>query len=227
MDPLPSGLSMWSRACALIDEAERRHRRFFELLAAPRGSPPGSRRSTSSCSSASCWCRSRCPACGPTETSVELSSSGLWVRAESHLPRTWRIRRASCGWRFPMAVSSVASSCPPAATNCSARSWSTVVCASGWRRMAVSATARRRRTAARRRKLRGCADHPVPAQHRAVSADGAADHDPAANAPWPARRRRSSRDARWDWCCSAMRSRTIRIPMDCTASAPWQASCAM
>ena len=44
MDYLPSGLTMWSRACALIDEAERRHRRFFELLAArsqqPAWEPP-------------------------------------------------------------------------------------------------------------------------------------------------------------------------------------------
>jgi HSP20 family protein len=44
MDYLPSGLTMWSRACALIDEAERRHRRFFELVTArsqqPAWEPP-------------------------------------------------------------------------------------------------------------------------------------------------------------------------------------------
>jgi len=44
MDYLPSGLSMWERACELIDEAERRHRRFFELLAVgsqqPAWEPP-------------------------------------------------------------------------------------------------------------------------------------------------------------------------------------------
>ena len=27
---------MWAEACALLDEAERRHRHFFELLSAPR-----------------------------------------------------------------------------------------------------------------------------------------------------------------------------------------------
>ncbi len=30
---------MWADACALLDEAERRHRRFFDLLAAPASAP--------------------------------------------------------------------------------------------------------------------------------------------------------------------------------------------
>jgi HSP20 family molecular chaperone IbpA len=30
---------MWAQACALLDEAERKHRHFFELLAAPAGRP--------------------------------------------------------------------------------------------------------------------------------------------------------------------------------------------
>jgi HSP20 family protein len=30
---------MWAEACARLDEAERRHRRFFELLAAPSATP--------------------------------------------------------------------------------------------------------------------------------------------------------------------------------------------
>lgn len=30
---------MWAEACALLDEAERKHRRFFELLAAPSTRP--------------------------------------------------------------------------------------------------------------------------------------------------------------------------------------------
>lgn len=30
---------MWAEACALVDEAERMHRRFFELLAAPAAEP--------------------------------------------------------------------------------------------------------------------------------------------------------------------------------------------
>ena len=34
-----SGIWMWSRAVALIEEAERRHRHFFELLTAPTSFP--------------------------------------------------------------------------------------------------------------------------------------------------------------------------------------------
>jgi len=30
---------MWADACALLDEAERRHRRFYELLAGPPAAP--------------------------------------------------------------------------------------------------------------------------------------------------------------------------------------------
>lgn len=30
---------MWAEACALLDQAERRHRRFFELLTAPASEP--------------------------------------------------------------------------------------------------------------------------------------------------------------------------------------------
>jgi HSP20 family protein len=30
---------MWAEACALLDEAERKHRRFFELLAVPSAQP--------------------------------------------------------------------------------------------------------------------------------------------------------------------------------------------
>jgi HSP20 family molecular chaperone IbpA len=30
---------MWAEACALLDEAERKHRRFFELLAVPSAAP--------------------------------------------------------------------------------------------------------------------------------------------------------------------------------------------
>ena len=31
--------SMWAEACALLDEAERRHRHFFELIATPAAAP--------------------------------------------------------------------------------------------------------------------------------------------------------------------------------------------
>ncbi|MDE1922321.1 MAG: Hsp20/alpha crystallin family protein [Gammaproteobacteria bacterium] len=39
MDPFARTHSMWTEACALLEEAERRHRQFFQLLAAPSARP--------------------------------------------------------------------------------------------------------------------------------------------------------------------------------------------
>jgi len=122
MTSLPGGLSMWSRACEMIDQAERRHRRFFELLAASSQQPAWE---------------------PPVDMFVLERELLVKLRWNCHrlgcgcVPRVicrgWRIGRASCGWRFRTVVSSVALSCPQAAMNCLARSWSTVVCASAWR----------------------------------------------------------------------------------------------
>jgi HSP20 family molecular chaperone IbpA len=77
---------MWSRACALLEEAERRHRRFFELLGpgarAPAWEPP-----------VDVFRLDRelhivvaMPGVNAQNASVELNASGLWVRAQSALP---------------------------------------------------------------------------------------------------------------------------------------------
>jgi HSP20 family protein len=39
MDSYPRKSWMWAEACALLEEAERKHRYFFGLLAAPSASP--------------------------------------------------------------------------------------------------------------------------------------------------------------------------------------------
>jgi HSP20 family protein len=39
MNPYRRKVSMWAEACALLDEAEHKHRHFFELLAVPKGRP--------------------------------------------------------------------------------------------------------------------------------------------------------------------------------------------
>ena len=39
MDSFRPVRSMWADACALLEEAERRHRQFFQLLAAPSARP--------------------------------------------------------------------------------------------------------------------------------------------------------------------------------------------
>lgn len=79
-----NGVSMWARAVALLDEAERRHRRFFELLSsapprAPVWEPP-----------VDMFVLDRelrvvvaMPGVRPEDVSVELVSGGLRVRAQS------------------------------------------------------------------------------------------------------------------------------------------------
>lgn len=87
MDYLPSGLTMWSRACALIDEAERRHRRFFELVTArsqqPAWEPP-----------VDIFMLERelqvvvaLPGVRAEDIEIELASEGLRVKAASRPPR--------------------------------------------------------------------------------------------------------------------------------------------
>jgi HSP20 family protein len=87
MDTLPSGLSMWSRACEMIDQAERRHRRFFELLAATSRQPVWEPPVDMFVLERELLVSVALPGVRADEIEVELSSTGLWVRAESHLPR--------------------------------------------------------------------------------------------------------------------------------------------
>jgi HSP20 family molecular chaperone IbpA len=86
MAPSGSELSMWSRACALLEEAERRQRRFFELRTAnsraPAWEPP-----------VDIYVMERellvviaLPGVSAAQIEVELAANGLWVRASSHLP---------------------------------------------------------------------------------------------------------------------------------------------
>jgi HSP20 family molecular chaperone IbpA len=86
MGSLSSEVSMWSRACALIEEAERRHRRFFDLRVAasrpPAWEPP-----------VDIYVLERelqvvvaLPGVSPDAIGVELTPAGLWVRAENRLP---------------------------------------------------------------------------------------------------------------------------------------------
>jgi HSP20 family protein len=87
MTSLPGGLSMWSRACEMIDQAERRHRRFFELLAASSQQPAWEPPVDMFLLERELLVSVALPGVRVDEIDVELSSSGLWVRAESHLPR--------------------------------------------------------------------------------------------------------------------------------------------
>jgi HSP20 family molecular chaperone IbpA len=77
---------MWSQACAVLEEAERRHRRFFELLSAPARAPVWEPPVDVFLLERELHIVIALPGVRPGSASVELSSSGLWVRAESGLP---------------------------------------------------------------------------------------------------------------------------------------------
>jgi HSP20 family protein len=93
MGSLPSELSMWSRACALIDQAERRHRRFFELMAVPSQQPAWEPPVDMFVLEHELHVLVALPGVRAEAIEIELSSSGLWVRAENHLPRLARQAR--------------------------------------------------------------------------------------------------------------------------------------
>jgi HSP20 family molecular chaperone IbpA len=84
---------MWSRACALIDQAERRQRRFFELLGPPSQQPAWEPPVDMFVLERELQVLVALPGVRADEIEIELSSSGLWVRAESHLPRLARQAR--------------------------------------------------------------------------------------------------------------------------------------
>jgi len=86
MDYLPRGLSMWSRACALIDEAERRHRRFFELLAASKQQPAWEPPVDIFVLEHELQIMVALPGVDAADVEVQFTPGGISIRAESRLP---------------------------------------------------------------------------------------------------------------------------------------------
>jgi HSP20 family molecular chaperone IbpA len=78
---------MWSRACALIDEAERRHRRFFELLAARSQQPAWEPPVDIFVLEGELQVMVALPGVPADSIDVQLTSAGLVVRAASQLPQ--------------------------------------------------------------------------------------------------------------------------------------------
>jgi len=85
MNSQRSGDWMWSRAVALLDEAERRHRQFFGL-AQPAREPVWEPPVDVFLLERELHVIIAMPGVRPEQVSIELLSSGLWVRAESQLP---------------------------------------------------------------------------------------------------------------------------------------------
>jgi HSP20 family protein len=87
MDYLPSGLTMWSRACALIDEAERRHRRFFELVTVRSQQPAWEPPVDIFMLDRELQVLVALPGVRAEDIAIELTSDGLRVTAASRPPR--------------------------------------------------------------------------------------------------------------------------------------------
>jgi HSP20 family protein len=77
---------MWSRACALLEEAERRHRRFFDLLSVPERSLVWEPPVDIFVLEGELHIVVAMPGVPPASAAVELTPSGLMVRAQSRPP---------------------------------------------------------------------------------------------------------------------------------------------
>jgi len=70
---------MWAEACARLDEAERRHRRFFDLLAAPSAAPVWEPPANIFSSGAELHVSIALPGARAEDVVVQISSSGLLI----------------------------------------------------------------------------------------------------------------------------------------------------
>ncbi|MEA3149937.1 MAG: hypothetical protein QOD56_876 [Gammaproteobacteria bacterium] len=72
---------MWAEACALLDEAERRHRRFFELLAVPAAAPAWEPPANIFSHGADLQVQVALPGASSDDVVIQLTSSGLLIEA--------------------------------------------------------------------------------------------------------------------------------------------------
>jgi len=70
---------MWAEACALLDEAERRHRHFFELLAAPATRPVWEPPANLFTVGSELHVMVALPGARAEEVSVQITSTGLQI----------------------------------------------------------------------------------------------------------------------------------------------------
>jgi HSP20 family protein len=78
---------MWADACALLDEAERRHRHFFELLAAPAASPAWEPPADVFAADAEVHVSVALPGARAQDIQVGIGPSGLVIEATVPPPR--------------------------------------------------------------------------------------------------------------------------------------------
>jgi len=70
---------MWAEACALLDEAERRHRHFYELLSGPSTAPVWEPPANILALGADLHVSVALPGARPDDISVQITSSGLLI----------------------------------------------------------------------------------------------------------------------------------------------------
>jgi HSP20 family molecular chaperone IbpA len=77
---------MWAQACALLDEAERRHRRFFDLLAAPCAAPAWEPPADVFRSESEVHVRVTLPGARPEDVDVRIIPAGLVIETRVPAP---------------------------------------------------------------------------------------------------------------------------------------------
>lgn len=77
---------MWAEACALLDEAERRHRHFFDLLAAPSSRPVWEPPVNVFTTGAELQVMVALPGARAEDVEVQLTSAGLLIETIVPLP---------------------------------------------------------------------------------------------------------------------------------------------
>src|SRR5580698_6147995 len=75
---------MWAEACALLDQAERKHRHFFELLAAPAAAPAWEPPADIFTDGSELQVVLALPGARAEEVVVQITPTGLQV--ETHVP---------------------------------------------------------------------------------------------------------------------------------------------
>src|ERR1700719_444841 len=78
---------MWAEACALLDEAERKHRQFFELLTVPAARPAWEPPANIFADGAEFNVVLAMPGANPTDITVQITPTGLVVDAAVAPPR--------------------------------------------------------------------------------------------------------------------------------------------
>jgi HSP20 family molecular chaperone IbpA len=78
---------MWAEACALLDEAERRHRHFFELLSLPSAAPAWEPPANVFTFESEVHVLVAVPGVRVDDIEVHLSGSGLSIEAKVPPPR--------------------------------------------------------------------------------------------------------------------------------------------